>query len=310
VLANYLAGMPGAEIDFLAADLDRDGAITVRDLLILQRHLAGWSGYETLPYGVKPIIRGLSSTSQRIVELSSPAPVAGGPTINVANVKANVGETVGVTISIENNPGIAEMRLFVNYDESVLKLVRYDDKGLLGNVVHRNWFGSPYTLYWSNSSGGVDISGNGDAITLYFEVLSEGSSDVTVTYGESDILNIASDKIQFGVYNGSVSTQIDNPSEGDVKPEVVLVNVTTTAKDFISITETAKNSRVWVMTFNVTETYSDGTTVVVEQSISLNGNNANLNGSYTFENGSLEGYTLVYDVKGNGSNIKEFSLIK
>jgi len=88
------------------------------------------------------------------------------------------------------------------------------------------------------------------------------------------------------------------------------VSAATNAKNFISIIETAKNSRVWVLKFNVVETYSDATTTVVAYSINLNGNNANLDGKYAFTNGTLKGYTLVYDIKGNGSNIKEFKLIK
>jgi len=83
------------------------------------------------------------------------------------------------------------------------------------------------------------------------------------------------------------------------------------SEDFVSMVETAKNSRIWVLTFKATLTYSDGKKVVNSYSISLNGNNANLDGSYKFaDNHALKGYTLVYDIKGNGSNIKEFKIIK
>ena len=79
---------------------------------------------------------------------------------------------------------------------------------------------------------------------------------------------------------------------------------------FIGITETAKNSKVWVLTFKVTLTYSDGTTKDETVSFSLSGNNANQDGKYRFESGhQLAGYTLVYDIKGNGSNIKDFRLV-
>jgi len=89
-----------------------------------------------------------------------------------------------------------------------------------------------------------------------------------------------------------------------------LIGAATSAKDFVGIKETAKNSRVWVLSFKVTETYSNGETKVVTYSINLDGNNANLNGEYTFEAGhTLAGYTLVYDIKGTGSNIKEFKVI-
>jgi len=74
---------------------------------------------------------------------------------------------------------------------------------------------------------------------------------------------------------------------------------------FIGIAETAKNSKVWALTFKVALTYSDGTTEVKTYSINLSGSNANQSGKHKFEDGyDLAGYTLVYDVAGNGSNVK------
>jgi len=78
---------------------------------------------------------------------------------------------------------------------------------------------------------------------------------------------------------------------------------------FVSIVETARNSRVWVLSFDVTFVYEDGSTVVRTLSINLNGNNANLDGRFVFPaDHLLAGYTLNYDIKGNGSNIKTFNL--
>ena len=79
---------------------------------------------------------------------------------------------------------------------------------------------------------------------------------------------------------------------------------------FVSIIETSKNSRVWVLTFTVEVVrYGDGATEVVEYSIDLSGNNANLDGTYTFKDDIyLAGYTLTYDIKGNASNIKAFAI--
>jgi len=78
---------------------------------------------------------------------------------------------------------------------------------------------------------------------------------------------------------------------------------------FISIAETSKNSRTWALTFDVTVTLEDGTTENVRYTHNLNGNNANLDGRFTFGAGhDLAGMTLTYDIKGNGSNIKAFSI--
>jgi len=66
-----------------------------------------------------------------------------------------------------------------------------------------------------------------------------------------------------------------------------------------------------VLTFKATVTYESEATEVKMYSINLSGNNANLDGKYTFGGDhGLTGYTLVYDIKGNGSNVKEFYLVK
>ena len=118
---------------------------------------------------------------------------------------------------------------------------------------------------------------------------------------------------------------LSNPNMSLEKNNTVLVyripvvagevkKVVTKPGDFISMIETAKGSRVWALTFNATVSYTDknGKIVgseVVKYTILLNGNNANLDGKYTFgPDHDLAGFTLIYDIKGNGSNIKDFRI--
>jgi len=108
---------------------------------------------------------------------------------------------------------------------------------------------------------------------------------------------------------GDVMDFLDYAQLPPVTPSPTLVSAATSAKDFVSIVETSKNSRVWALTFNVTMTYSDGRVEVAQYTVYLNGNNANLDGAYVFGEGhGLAGYTLKFDIKGNGSNIKAFML--
>jgi len=299
----YLAGDFDIEINLDAADLNSDGKVTIDDLVILQRHLAGWAGYEILPLGSGGMTAVFANTAQTNSGLVSYDPIPGGPNISVGNVTGKVGQTIAVPFIITNNPGIAAMRLFAEYDDTMLKLVGFDDTGILGNQMHKNVFASPYIFLWSNVYNNF---ANGEVVTLFFEVLAEGTSGITVVYdGEGmDIHNAAFESVRFGVSNGSVTGVRETTSE------VTLVSAVTSAKNFISITETAKNSKVWTLKFNVVETYSDGTVKTVTYSVNLNGSNANLEGKYTFSDGALSGYTLVYDIKGNGANIKDLRLIK
>jgi len=93
-----------------------------------------------------------------------------------------------------------------------------------------------------------------------------------------------------------------------------LFTITTGATDakYINIIETYKHSNVWALTFSVKafllcEHCSAAGSDTVVYTIMLDGNNANLDGEYTFpDDHDLAGLTLTYDIKGNGKNIKEF----
>jgi len=118
-------------------------------------------------------------------------------------------------------------------------------------------------------------------------------------------------------YEGTTKEEIDEAFaalDAAVKALVKIAVAETTIYDFVSIVETSKNSRVWELTFNVTLTLAgdDGVVVgaeVMTFKIALNGNNANLDGIFKFDDEhELRGYSLAYDVKGNGSNIKQLTI--
>ena len=58
--------------------------------------------------------------------------------IVVGSGKGYTGKQISVPISLENNPGIAGMKLKVDYDNTVLQLVSVEDSGNLGENMHSN----------------------------------------------------------------------------------------------------------------------------------------------------------------------------
>ena len=162
-----------------------------------------------------------------------------------------------------------------------------------------------------NASASAAIINNGMLVVAVTEILSDGTTNTiseryTVDSDAEGTYAVGEYKVYVAIAGGKV-TECYTIVETDA---TTLVSAATTPKDFVSIVETAKNSGVWVLTFNVAEVYSNGETKVATYSVNLKGNNANLDGKYTFTNGSLKGYTLMYDIKGNGTNIKEFRLTK
>ncbi|MCL2874198.1 MAG: S8 family serine peptidase [Defluviitaleaceae bacterium] len=78
--------------------------------------------------------------------------------------------------------------------------------------------------------------------------------------------------------------------------------------NLVSVRETARNSRQWVVSFNVTQTFQDGRTATFPAEFTLPSPNANLRGAYVFTEGLLAHRTLVFDIRNNGANAATFDL--
>jgi len=71
----------------------------------------------------------------------------------------------------------------------------------------------------------------------------------------------------------------------------------------------SNSSRVTTVTFTATVVLSNGTSEVRTYSFDVGASNNNIDGRYVFPaSHDLAGSTLTYDIKGNGSNVKAFSI--
>ena len=132
--------------------------------------------------------------------------MAANPTLRVDTVEAKAGEEVTVSIRIQNNPGVASIKLKVAYDPALtLKSITYNSS-LGGQSQQPQQLKSPVTLNWYNGAANT----NGDMVyaTLTFTVSTfakAGSHPITITYDEDDLYNINEDNINFAIVNGGVT---------------------------------------------------------------------------------------------------------
>ena len=147
ILQRYMARWPDypeSSINMLAADVNADGVVNMQDVVILQRHVARWPEYAILPH-----IQGGQQTFQ---PLTTALPLMSRvPSISVASAAGKSGETVKVPVSITQNPGITGMVVTLNYDNTALRLISYEDtKFLAGEMLPL--FGSfpTVTFAWMN----------------------------------------------------------------------------------------------------------------------------------------------------------------
>ena len=123
----------------------------------------------------------------------------------VSTAEAGRGETVNVTVSIKNNPGIVSAKVKVAYDTNVLELTDKAEGAFAG--VTYGPVGSPFTVNWVDTIHGLN-STNGVLATLTFKVKDDaafGQSAITLTFDENDVFDLNYDNVAFISTNGAVT---------------------------------------------------------------------------------------------------------
>ena len=136
------------------------------------------------------------------------ASAADSPAFRISTPDANPGETVQVTVSLVNNPGITSIRLFLDYD-SDLTLTNITYNTSIGGMSQQpQTLKSPVVLLWI--SGVKDVKGDFTLATLTFRVsdrAAAGKKAITMQYDEDDVFNLAEESIAFAVQNGGVTVK-------------------------------------------------------------------------------------------------------
>ena len=129
------------------------------------------------------------------------------PAIVVSSAKTTKGNTVAITISLVNNPGIGSLKIKVAFPDDLIlnKPVTYDIIRAGGQATQPGKVESPVTLNWVSPF--EDVEGDLVFATLSFtvsETAELGDKDITVTYNQDDIYNLAEDDVPFAVENGKI----------------------------------------------------------------------------------------------------------
>lgn len=126
--------------------------------------------------------------------------------MEVVSAEGMPGTMVQVELKVTENPGIASMKIKVNYgDELTLKSITYNTEwGGMAQKPHS--MGSPVTLTWINGTQNYTAAESVFA-TLNFEIskaAQPGKVELTVTFDQEDIYNLSEKNIPMNIVNGSV----------------------------------------------------------------------------------------------------------
>ncbi|MBQ7542144.1 MAG: hypothetical protein IJT44_07635 [Clostridia bacterium] len=141
---------------------------------------------------------------------------------------ARAGDTVTVTVSLQNNPGLYTALVGVTYDTAALDLVSVADCGLFGASADTMTAGGnldmiPYRVLWMDNVGSL-VSASGDLLTITFKVADDaqpGTYSFAVTCDANNTLDANIDTYDLGTANGSV-TVVRMPGDADGNGQITL----------------------------------------------------------------------------------------
>lgn len=150
--------------------------------------------------------------------------------LSVSSVSGTLGDTVQVTINLENNPGLASLKFDVVYDD-VLTLTDVAFNSAFGSYITTpEPYTNPQTITLISPLN--DISTNGVLATLTFEISGQAPDNhiagINITYDEDDVYNGNYDNIALTVANGKVTVyhgvpgDVDGDSKVNTKDAILL----------------------------------------------------------------------------------------
>ena len=143
---------------------------------------------------------------------------ASGPSIILNDTKASATGVATVKASIVKNPGISAYQFKINYDADILTPVSVTPNSEFGGTFASNLSDSERTelnvVWYANE----DVNINGELFTVEFTVSGNAEynteTNVSVTYGATDICNVSGEYI--ALYTQEASVEIVEPTPGNV----------------------------------------------------------------------------------------------
>jgi len=150
------------------------------------------------------------------------------PTVSLSSAQGTAGETVTITATVSNNPGIVSMYLSLTYDTTRLELISATDGKLLNEgIFGNNYKNHPFDVTWDDSMATQNNTKNGTLVTFTFKIKQnapEGDAYVKLA-NTGCIFDRDLNEVEFAFVDGIVTVEHahvfnqKNPSAACLKTE-------------------------------------------------------------------------------------------
>ena len=184
----------------------------------------------------------------------------------VSSAQAKAGETVPVTVSLKNNPGVISLAFNVTFSDKLelTAIPTVSEKFPFTEGVDNSKLQSPYLLDLGDPNVTTNITDDGVVATFQFKVkdgTAPGDYEVSIDAASQDNYDdTLADSVNFEVVSGKVTVVTENPGEetpgGDVGADaasLVVSSAQAKAGETVPVTVSLKNNPgVISLAFNVT----------------------------------------------------------
>ena len=146
------------------------------------------------------------SDNNEDVDIADDAPVL---KMNVGYGKA--GDTVSVTLDLQNNPGILGMILTLEYDENAMKLINVANGDAVSDVLsltHSKTLSSGIRFIWDGVDLNLDDIKDGALLALEFEISDSAEKGqqypITIKYNSGDIIDCDMNEVSPQIQQGYI----------------------------------------------------------------------------------------------------------
>lgn len=144
------------------------------------------------------------------------------PTLTISNVTSYPGRTFEVEIDISNNPGIASLGFYINYDSNAMSLIDVEcgDVFQPSELYEGNINSIPYSVLFISNY--YDRYENGNLLTLTFELTesAEKGENYNISVSSLEACNISEQYFSLSAVSGSV--HVPDYTPGDVTGDGIL----------------------------------------------------------------------------------------
>lgn len=133
------------------------------------------------------------------------------PSIVISSAEVKQGDTVKISVSIVNNPGVLGMSLTLSYDESVMELVSAENGNAVKDVLdmnHSKTMESGCVFLWDGEKIDSNQIQDGEILNLEFKVLKSapvGKTQVLLVSDEGGIVNNNLESLELNIENGFIN---------------------------------------------------------------------------------------------------------